>query len=127
MEAADHHCKACLWGCLPGYGGQGGGGGKVEMLITQDGKTERLPVYEYNENGGIALAMYNTVDSIRSFARSCFQFALGEKKDLWFSTKDTISKQYDHTFKDIFQEIYDAEYGAEICGSRPGIFLYPDR
>ena len=91
------------------------GGGKVEMLITQDGKTERLPVYEYNENGGIALAMYNTVDSIRSFARSCFQFALGEKKDLWFSTKDTISKQYDHTFKDIFQEIYDAEYAQKFA------------
>lgn len=91
------------------------GGGKVEMLVTQDGKTERLPVYEYNENGGIALAMYNTVDSIRSFARSCFQFALGEKKDLWFSTKDTISKQYDHTFKDIFQEIYDAEYAQKFA------------
>ena len=91
------------------------GGGKVEMLITQDGKTERLPVYEYNENGGIALAMYNTVDSIASFARSCFQFALGEKKDLWFSTKDTISKQYDHTFKDIFQEIYDAEYAQKFA------------
>lgn len=91
------------------------GGGKVEMLVTQDGKTERLPVYEYNENGGIALAMYNTVDSIRSFARSCFQFALGEKQDLWFSTKDTISKQYDHTFKDIFQEIYDAEYAQKFA------------
>ena len=58
--------------------------------------------------------MYNTVDSIRSFARSCFQFALGEKKDLWFSTKDTISKQYDHTFKDIFQEIYDAEFAEKF-------------
>ena len=86
------------------------GGGKVELVVTQEGKEERLPVYEYNENGGIALAMYNTVDSIKSFARSCFQFALGEKKDLWFSTKDTISKQYDHTFKDIFQEIYEEEY-----------------
>ena len=87
------------------------GGGKVELLVTQDGKEERLPVYEYGENGGIALAMYNTVDSIKSFARSCFQFAL---EDLWFSTKDTISKQYDHTFKDIFQEIYDAEYKAQF-------------
>ena len=86
------------------------GGGKVELFVAQNGREERLPVYEYNENGGIALAMYNTVDSIRSFARSCFQFALGEKKDLWFSTKDTISKKYDHTFKDIFQEIYDKEY-----------------
>jgi isocitrate dehydrogenase len=90
------------------------GGGKVELFVAQNGREERLPVYEYNENGGIALAMYNTVDSIRSFARSCFQFALGEKKDLWFSTKDTISKQYDHTFKDIFQEIYDAEFAEKF-------------
>ena len=54
--------------------------------------------------------MYNTDKSIGSFARSCFNYALDTKQDLWFATKDTISKIYDHTFKDIFQEIYDAEY-----------------
>ena len=55
-------------------------------------------------------AQFNTDKSITSFAHSCFQYALSTKQDLWFSTKDTISKQYDHTFKDIFQEIYEAEY-----------------
>ena len=54
--------------------------------------------------------MHNTESSIRSFAKSCFTYALDTKQDLWFATKDTISKKYDHTFKDIFQEIYDAEY-----------------
>lgn len=87
------------------------GNSRVELVVTApDGKEERQTVYEYNENGGIALSMFNTVDSIRSFARSCFNFAVDTKQDLWFSTKDTISKKYDHTFKDIFQEIFDAEY-----------------
>ena len=56
------------------------------------------------------MGMHNTDSSIRSFAKSCFNYALDVKQDLWFSTKDTISKKYDHTFKDIFQEIYDLEY-----------------
>ena len=59
---------------------------------------------------GVLQAQFNTDKSISSFARSCFQYAIDTKQDLWFATKDTISKQYDHTFKDIFQEIYDAEY-----------------
>ena len=54
--------------------------------------------------------MHNLTPSIESFARSCFNFALDTKQDLWFATKDTISKKYDHTFKDIFQEIFDTEY-----------------
>ena len=54
--------------------------------------------------------MHNINASIESFARSCFNYALDTKQDLWFATKDTISKKYDHTFKDIFQDIYDAEY-----------------
>ena len=58
------------------------------------------------------MGMFNTNDSIRSFAKSCFNYALSEKKDLWFSSKDTISKKYDHTFKDIFQEVYDKEFKA---------------
>lgn len=90
------------------------GAGKAELLITEGEAQKRLPVFDYNENGGIVLSMYNTVDSIRSFARSCFNFAVGEKKDLWFSTKDTISKKYDHTFKDIFREIYEQEYASRF-------------
>ena len=68
------------------------GGAKVELVVTDENGETRLPVYSYNENGGIALSMYNTVDSISSFARSCFSFAVDTKQDLWFSTKDTISK-----------------------------------
>ena len=60
------------------------------------------------------MGTYNKDDSIQSFARACFNYALATKQDLWFSAKDTISKKYDHTFKDIFQEIYDAEYKAKF-------------
>ena len=90
------------------------GGAKVELVVTDENGETRLPVYSYNENGGIALSMYNTVDSISSFARSCFSFAVDTKQDLWFSTKDTISKKYDHTFKDIFAEIYENEFKAKF-------------
>lgn len=90
------------------------GNGKVELVVTDENGETRLPVYSYNENGGIALSMYNTVDSISSFARSCFSFAVDTKQDLWFSTKDTISKKYDHTFKDIFAEIYENEFKAKF-------------
>ncbi|MEA5004228.1 MAG: NADP-dependent isocitrate dehydrogenase [Christensenella sp.] len=82
---------------------------KFEMVFETDGKETRLPVFEY-EGGGVAQGMYNTDESIGSFARSCFNYAIDTKQDLWFATKDTISKIYDHTFKDIFQEIYDNEY-----------------
>ncbi len=90
------------------------GKGKAELVITDEKGETRLPVYKYNENGGIALSMYNTADSIASFARSCFAFAVDTKQDLWFSTKDTISKIYDHTFKDIFAEIFEKEYIAKF-------------
>lgn len=90
------------------------GNGKVELVVTDENGETRLPVYSYNGNGGIALSMYNTVDSISSFARSCFSFAVDTKQDLWFSTKDTISKKYDHTFKDIFAEIYENEFKAKF-------------
>ena len=84
---------------------------KAELVLTDpDGKEQRQMICQYKENGGILMGMFNTNDSIRSFAKSCFNYALSEKKDLWFSAKDTISKKYDHTFKDIFQEIFDAEY-----------------
>lgn len=88
-------------------------GSKFEMVITTDGKEERLNVFDY-EGGGVALSMFNTDKSISSFARSCFNYALDTKQDLWFATKDTISKIYDHTFKDIFQDIYDAEYAEKF-------------
>ena len=86
------------------------GPGKAELVYTsEDGQETRLPVYDF-ECPGVLQAQYNKDTSIASFARSCFNFALDAGQDLWFATKDTISKQYDHTFKDIFQEIYDAEY-----------------
>ncbi|MCI6044913.1 NADP-dependent isocitrate dehydrogenase [bacterium] len=86
------------------------GPGKVELVYTaEDGTETRELVHEY-KGPGIAQGMHNLNDSIESFARSCFSFALDTKQDLWFATKDTISKKYDHTFKDIFQEIFDAEY-----------------
>ncbi|MDO4317162.1 MAG: NADP-dependent isocitrate dehydrogenase [Lachnospiraceae bacterium] len=86
------------------------GKGKAELLFTgEDGSEQRQTIYDF-ECPGVLQGMYNKDTSIASFARSCFEFALGSKQDLWFSTKDTISKKYDHRFKDIFQEIYDAEY-----------------
>ena len=86
------------------------GPGKVELVYTGDDGTEiRELVHEY-DGAGVAQGMHNLDASIASFAMSCFEFALDTKQDLWFATKDTISKKYDHRFKDIFQEIYDAEY-----------------
>ncbi len=85
--------------------------GKAELVFTdKDGKeTFRETVYDF-ECPGVLQSQYNKDSSIRSFAHSCFQYAIDTKQDLWFSTKDTISKQYDQTFKLIFQEIYDANY-----------------
>ena len=85
--------------------------GKAELVFTdKDGKeTFRETVYDF-ECAGVLQGSYNKDSSIRSFAHACFKYALSTKQDLWFSTKDTISKQYDQTFKLIFQEIYDNEY-----------------
>ena len=87
------------------------GPGKAELVFADEQGKElsRQTVYDY-ECPGVLQAQYNKDSSIYSFARSCFQFALDSKKDLWFATKDTISKKYDHTFKDIFQEVFDKEY-----------------
>ncbi len=86
------------------------GAGKVELVYTaEDGTTQSVLVHEFKEPG-IVQGMHNLNESIASFARSCFNYALDTKQEIWFATKDTISKQYDHTFKDIFQEIYDKEY-----------------
>ena len=85
-------------------------GDKAELVVTGKGGERRITIFDYAKSGGVALGMHNTDKSIRSFARSCMNYAIAEKKDLWFSTKDTISKTYDHRFKDIFQEVYDNEY-----------------
>ncbi len=87
------------------------GAGRAELVFTgKDGQeTFRATVNEY-EGPGVLQGSFNKDVSIRSFAHACFNYALSVKRDLWFSTKDTISKQYDQTFKLIFQEIYDAEY-----------------
>ncbi len=79
------------------------------MYTAKDGSETRELVHEF-EGSGIVQGMHNVDQSIESFARSCFNYALDLKQDLWFATKDTISKKYDHTFKDIFQDIFDAEY-----------------
>ena len=86
------------------------GPGKAELVFTaEDGTVTRQTIFDF-DCPGVVQGQYNLVPSIRSFARSSFRFALEQKKDLWFATKDTISKKYDHTFKDIFQEIYDTEF-----------------
>ena len=86
------------------------GKGKAELVYTAEDGTETRELIHNFDGAGIIQGMHNLNSSISSFARSCFNYALDTKQDLWFSTKDTISKKYDHTFKDIFQEIYDAEY-----------------
>lgn len=86
------------------------GPGKAELVFTgADGIQQRATVFPF-EGPGVLQGQYNKDDSIRSFARSCFNYALDVKQDLWFGAKDTISKKYDHTFKDIFQEVYDQEF-----------------
>ena len=86
------------------------GKGKAEIVFTdENGKETRQTVYDF-ECPGVLQGQYNKDTSIRSFAHSCFKYAIDTKQDLWFSTKDTISKKYDHTFKDIFAEVYEADY-----------------
>ena len=86
------------------------GEGKAELVFTdKDGNEKRETIYDF-ECPGVLQGQYNKDTSIKSFARSCFNYALATRQDLWFSTKDTISKKYDQTFKFIFQEIYDNEY-----------------
>ena len=86
------------------------GPGKAELVYTSpDGGEERRVIHAF-QGPGVIQGQFNLDGSISSFARSCFQFALDTKQDLWFSSKDTISKTYDHTFKDIFADIYSAEY-----------------
>ena len=86
------------------------GPGKVELVYTAEDGTQTTELVFDFKGPGVAQGMHNLDNSIESFARSCFNYALDTKQDLWFATKDTISKKYDHTFKDIFQEIFDADY-----------------
>ena len=90
------------------------GPGKVELVYTAEDGTETRELVHNFKGAGVAQGMHNLDDSIESFARSCFSYALDIKQDLWFATKDTISKKYDHTFKDIFQEIYEKEFEAKF-------------
>lgn len=86
------------------------GAGKCELVYTAEDGTETRELIHSFTGAGVIQGQHNLNDSIESFARSCFTYALSTKQDLWFATKDTISKKYDHTFKDIFQEIFDAEF-----------------
>jgi isocitrate dehydrogenase len=86
------------------------GAGKAELVFTAEDGTETRELIHDFTGAGVIQGQHNINASIESFARSCFQYALDTRQELWFSTKDTISKKYDHTFKDIFQEIYDTEY-----------------
>lgn len=88
------------------------GKGKAELVFTgEDGTVQRSTIFDF-KGPGILQGIHNLDSSISSFARACFNYALDIRQDLWFSSKDTISKVYDHHFKDIFQEIFDAEYKA---------------
>lgn len=86
------------------------GSGKAELVFTAEDGTETRELIHNFTGSGIIQGIHNTDKSITSFARACFNYALDLKQDLWFATKDTISKKYDHNFKDIFQEIYEKEY-----------------
>ena len=86
------------------------GPGKAELVFTAADGTETRELIPDFTGAGVLQGMHNTDKSITSFARACFNYAVDTKQDLWFATKDTISKKYDHTFKDIFQEIYENEY-----------------
>jgi len=84
--------------------------GKAELVFTDENGNETRNLIHSFDSPGVLMGMHNTDKSIRSFAKACFNYALDQKMDLWFATKDTISKTYDHHFKDIFQEIYETEY-----------------
>ena len=86
-------------------------GSKAELVITdKNGDVQRELIFDFEKSDGIVQGMHNLNASISSFARSCFNYALDKKLDIWFAAKDTISKKYDHTFKDIFEEVFENEY-----------------
>ena len=84
--------------------------GKAKLVIEDaDGKRE-IEIFDFAKSGGVVMGMHNTDKSITSFAKSCFNYALDTRQSLWFATKDTISKTYDHRFKDIFASVFESEY-----------------
>ncbi len=85
-------------------------GGKAKLVIEDSDGEREIEIFDYSKTGGVVMGMHNTDKSISSFARSCFNYALDTRQSLWFAAKDTISKTYDHRFKDIFAEIFNAEY-----------------
>ncbi|MBO6141569.1 MAG: NADP-dependent isocitrate dehydrogenase [Ruminococcus sp.] len=86
-------------------------GSKAELVLTdENGNVSKEQIFDFKDTAGIIQGLHNREDSIGSFARACFNYALDTKKSVWFATKDTISKKYDHTFKDIFAEIFEKEY-----------------
>ncbi len=90
-------------------------GAKAELCVTNpDGSEQRSLIHDFSDSDGIIQGIHNLDSSIRSFARACFNYALDQKQDIWFATKDTISKKYDHRFKDIFNEIFESEYKAKF-------------
>lgn len=90
-------------------------GSKAELVVTdKDGNETRQEIFTFKDSDGVIQGVHNIDKSIASFAHSCFKYALDAKKDLWFATKDTISKTYDHRFKDIFAEIYENDYKAKF-------------
>jgi isocitrate dehydrogenase len=94
------------------------GPGKAELVFTaENGKIIKETIFNF-KGPGVIMGMHNLDKSIESFAKSCFNFALDQKMDLWFATKDTISKKYDHRFKDIFQEIFDQEYKEKFADAK---------
>ena len=97
------------------------GPGKAELVYTAEDGTETRELIHNFTGAGVIQGMHNLDNSIESFAKSCFEYALSTKQDLWFATKDTISKKYDHTFKDIFAEIYEKEYKGKP--SRPRVLI----
>jgi isocitrate dehydrogenase len=95
----------------------------AELVITnKDGSETRRPIATYNERGGVVMGMYNTTESIENFAKCCFNYALDTHQDIWFATKDTISKHYHHRFKDIFQEVFERSYEKQF--NKEGIVYF---
>lgn len=92
--------------------------GKAEIVFTNEKGEETRELIHNFKGAGVMLGMHNLDNSIESFARACFNYALDQKQDLWFATKDTISKKYDHTFKDIFEEIYENEYKEKFIDAK---------
>ncbi|MFR1518936.1 MAG: NADP-dependent isocitrate dehydrogenase [Clostridia bacterium] len=93
-------------------------GSKAELVVTgPDGTQNILLIKDFSSSAGVVMGMHNLDSSIESFARTCFEYALSQKLDLWFSSKDTISKKYDHHFKDIFAALYETEYKEKFAAA----------